>query len=91
MRIECTTPPCPAAVGGEKPGISDIGTEAIGAPKASAAGAQPEPRTTATSCVEASVSAAIVAAAAVAAASASTVGSMGITLRASCEVGAPRR
>ena len=44
-------PPCPATAGGTKPGSSAIGISAAGAPMTSAAGRQPEPSTTATSCV----------------------------------------
>lgn len=40
---DSATPPWPAAVGGVNPGNSDIGTDAVAAPRASAAGAQPDP------------------------------------------------
>ena len=39
-RTDITSPLCPCAVGGVKPGSSAIGTTAVGAPSSSAAGAQ---------------------------------------------------
>ena len=46
-------PRWPSAVGVEKPGSSAMGMTAAGSPRASVAGLQPEPRTTATSCGDA--------------------------------------
>jgi threonine/homoserine/homoserine lactone efflux protein len=47
---ERTVLPCPAALGAEKPGSSASRISAFEAPRVSAVAAQPEPRTTATSC-----------------------------------------
>ena len=50
MRSDSSCPAWPSAVGGVKPGSSAIGTTATGSPSWPAAGAQPDPRVTATSC-----------------------------------------
>src|SRR4051795_13480703 len=56
-------PPCPWTVGAANPGSSAIGTSVAAAPSSSAAGRQPEPSTTATSCLSSPVRVASAAAA----------------------------
>src|ERR1700733_11305411 len=50
MSTDSTWPVWPAADGGVNPGKSDIGSVAVGWPRADTAGAQPDPSTIATSC-----------------------------------------